>query len=82
MQEVKANSSRWINEKKFTKERFERQSGYGAFSYGKSQLPNVTMYIQNQEQHHLKNTFVQEYKAFLEKFEVDCDEQYFFQGLL
>lgn len=82
MQEVKANSSRWINEKKFIKEKFEWQSGYGAFSYGKSQLTNVIVYIQNQEQHHLKKTFLQEYKEFLEKFEIDYDEKYIFQELL
>lgn len=79
MQDVKAGSSRWVNEKKLTKSRFEWQSGYGAFSYSKSQVPDVIAYIQNQKQHHKKKTFLEEYKLFLEKFEVEYDVQYIFK---
>ena len=76
MQQVKGDSSKWINEKKYVKGKFEWQEGYGAFSYGKSQVPNVISYIQNQEEHHRKKTFVEEYIEFLKKFEIEYDERY------
>lgn len=81
MQDVKGNSSKWINEKKFIKDRFEWQEGYGAFSYSKSQVPKVIAYIQNQEAHHRKISFLDEYKNFLEKFGIDYDERYIFKPL-
>jgi putative transposase len=79
MQEVKANSSRWINEQRFLKCRFEWQEGFGAFSYSKSQVESVFEYIKNQEKHHQTQTFREEYIAFLKAFEVDYDEQYIFK---
>ncbi len=78
MQDVKTGSSKWINDNKFCLGRFEWQSGYGAFSYSKSQLPKVIKYIENQKEHHGKKTFLEEYKLFLEKFEVEYDEKYIF----
>lgn len=78
MQDVKAGSSKWINDNKYCKSRFEWQSGYGAFSYSKSQLPAVIKYIENQKEHHKKQTFLEEYKLFLEKFEVEYDDRYIF----
>jgi len=81
MQHVKQDSSGFINQKKFIKEKFEWQEGFGAFSYSKSQATNVISYVQNQEAHHRKITFLDEYKKFLEKFEVDFDEQYVFKAL-
>jgi putative transposase len=82
MQDIKGGSSKWINEKKFLKGKFEWQQGYGAFSYGKSQVKDVVHYIQNQEQHHQKKTFLQEYVEFLEKFEVEYEEPYIFKELI
>ncbi|MFA7378967.1 MAG: IS200/IS605 family transposase [Bacteroidia bacterium] len=82
MQDVKGGSSKWINEKKFLKGKFEWQQGYGAFSYGKSQVKDVVHYIQNQEQHHQKKTFLEEYVDFLEKFEVEYEELYIFKELI
>ncbi len=82
MQDIKGNSSKWINEKRFISGKFEWQEGYGAFSYGKSQLKNVIKYIENQESHHQKKTFVEEYLDFLQKFEVDYDEKYIFKELI
>ena len=82
MQDVKGDSSKWINEKKFVKGKFEWQEGYGAFSYGKSQIKDVILYIENQEQHHKKKTFIEEYLNFLEKFEVAYDEKYVFKELI
>lgn len=79
MQIVKANSSKWINEKKFLKVKFEWQEGYGAFSYSKSHVQNVINYIQNQEERHKTKSFQEEYLEFLEAFEVDYDERYIFK---
>jgi putative transposase len=81
IQDVKANSSKWINEKGFVQGRFEWQSGYGAFSYSKSQISSVIKYIENQEVHHTKQTFLEEYKNLLDQFEVDYDERYIFKPL-
>ena len=70
MQDIKGSSSKWINQKGFIKGKFEWQEGYGAFSYGKSQVKDVIAYIENQEQHHSKKTFRDEYMDFLKKFDV------------
>lgn len=79
MQDVKAGSSGWINKNNLTKSKFEWQTGYGAFSYSKSQVSDVITYIQKQKEHHKKQTFLQEYKLFLEKFQVEYEEQYIFK---
>lgn len=81
MQDIKGSSSKWINEKKFMKEKFEWQEGFGAFSYSKSQVSNVIDYIQNQEIHHHKATFLEEYKQMLLEFEIEYDERYIFKAL-
>ena len=80
MQDIKQDSSKWISQKKFIKEKFEWQEGFGGFSYSKSQASRVIAYVQNQEAHHRKITFLDEYKKFLENFEVDYDEQYIFKA--
>lgn len=82
MQDVKASSSKWINEKQLAQGRFEWQEGYGAFSYGKSQLKDVVAYINNQEEHHRIKTFKEEYIDFLQKFEVEYDEKFIFKDLV
>ena len=79
MQDVKADSSQWINKSDFVNGRFEWQEGYGAFSYGASQVPDVIAYVRNQKEHHAKRTFLEEYREFLEKFGVDFDERYIFK---
>lgn len=81
MQAVKQDSSKWINQRKFIKEKFQWQGGFGAFSYGRSQASRVITYVQNQELHHRKITFPSEYKEFLEKFDIDYDERYIFKAL-
>jgi REP element-mobilizing transposase RayT len=82
MKDVKAYSSKWINEKKLVQGKFEWQEGYGAFSYSKSQVNDVVNYIANQEQHHKIKTFKEEYIEFLQKFEVDYNEQYIFSDVV
>jgi len=81
MQDVKGNSSKWINEKKFVSSHFEWQSGFGAFSYSKSQIADVIKYIQNQETHHAKQTFLDEYRELLNQFDIEYDERYIFRQL-
>ena len=76
---VKANSSRWINEQQFLKDKFEWQSGYAAFSFAKSQRDIVIKYIMNQEEHHKTNTFKEEYLKMLSDFEVEYDNKYLFE---
>ena len=78
VRDIKSDSSDWINRKKLARECFSWQSGFGAFSYGHSQLDMIIRYIQNQEQHHLKKTFKHEYLSMLRKFEIDFKEEYVF----
>lgn len=79
MQDIKGNSSKWINDQKFVKGHFEWQEGYGAFSYSKSQASNVIAYIQDQEIHHRNRSFLEEYKEVLSKFGIDYDDRYIFK---
>lgn len=79
IQNVKTESSKWIKEQSLSSQTFAWQEGYGAFSYAKSQVPNVIRYIQNQEIHHRKVTFLEEYKKFLDAFEIEWDERYIFK---
>lgn len=79
--EIKASSSKWINEKKLTRNRFQWQEGYGAFTYAQNQVPRVINYILNQEVHHKKHTFQTEYLDFLKRFEVTHDEKYLFDWI-
>jgi hypothetical protein len=81
MRMVKGDSSEWINEQKFTPKVFRWQEGFGGFSYARSQVKTVANYVENQERHHRKKTFLSEYKDFLRKFEVPYDERYIFKPL-
>ncbi len=81
VRDIKNNSSNFINDNDWIKGKFQWQEGYGAFSYGHSQIENVYNYILNQEQHHKKKTFRQEYLEFLEKFEVPYEERYLFEWI-
>jgi REP element-mobilizing transposase RayT len=76
MQDVKGSSSKWINEKRFIKGKFNWQEGYGAFSYSHSQIDQVVRYINDQEKHHKKKTFREEYISLLKKFNIEFDEKY------
>jgi len=76
LQDIKGSSSLWINKKRLVRGKFSWQEGYGAFSYGKSQINDVVQYIANQENHHKKRTFAEEYLEFLKLFEIEYDERY------
>jgi len=76
MQDIKGNSSKWINEKKFVTGKFSWQGGYGAFSFSNSQIDNVVKYINSQRQHHKRKTFQEEYIQLLKKYDISYDEKY------
>nr|WP_317174888.1 transposase [Pararhodonellum marinum] len=81
MQDIKGDSSKWINQKGFVRGKFSWQDGYGAFSYSKSHVDKVIDYIKNQETKHRKKSFLEEYREFLEKFEVTYEERYLFKEI-
>ncbi len=81
VRDIKAGSSKFINESKWINSKFNWQEGFGAFSYSKSQIDNVCKYILNQEEHHKKQTFKEEYLDFLNKFEIEFDEKYLFEWI-
>jgi REP element-mobilizing transposase RayT len=76
LQDIKGDSSKWINKKAIVRGHFNWQSGYAAFSFSHSQIDRVVRYINNQEQHHKKLTFGEEYVGFLKKYNVPYDERY------
>lgn len=76
--DIKRNSTLFINQEHLCPAKFEWQEGYGGFTYSRSQLNDVYRYIQNQEIHHKKLTFKEEYIQFLKKFEIEYDEQFLF----
>ena len=79
VQEIKADSSNFVNKEKLVHGRFSWQEGYGAFSYGHSQLDTIIRYIQNQEKHHSRRSFRDEYLTLLRKFDIAFKEKYVFE---
>ena len=79
VRDVKSNSSKFINERRWLAGRFSWQEGFGAFSYSRSQLGTVIRYIENQQKHHAKKSFREEYVELLEKFSIDYDGRYIFK---
>jgi putative transposase len=82
VQKLKATSNTWINDSKFSKTHFAWQEGFAAFSYSKSSLHNVINYIENQEKHHSKVSFLQEYENFLKAFGIEYDRRNIFKELI
>lgn len=79
IKEIKVESNEFINGKNWVKEKFNWQEGYGVFSYSHSHIDRVFNYIKNQETHHQKRTFRQEYLALLQKFEIPFEDKYLFE---
>ena len=79
MQIVKGESSEWINREKLCSQKFQWQTGYAAFSYAKSEISTVVSYIQNQQEHHKKIPFLDEYKIMLETAGIEYNPKYIFQ---
>jgi REP element-mobilizing transposase RayT len=81
VRDIKANSSKFINEKRWVKGKFQWQSGFGAFSYSRSHIDPVVKYILNQEKYHAKKSFKEEYIELLQKFEIEYDKNYLFEWI-
>ncbi len=79
VRDIKSNSSKFINEKKWFVGKFHWQKGFGAFSYSRSQIDDVVHYIKNQKEHHKKISFKEEYKKLLDLYGIEYDERYIFQ---
>lgn len=79
VKDIKSNSSRWINENKFVTGKFEWQTGYGAFSVSQSAIDKVVKYILNQQEHHKKKTFREEYIEFLHAYKIEYNPDYIFK---
>ena len=79
VKEIKADSTNLINKKRWVRGRFSWQEGYGAFSYGHSQLDTIIRYIQNQQKHHERSSFKHEYLTLLRKFDIAFEEKYVFE---
>lgn len=78
VRDIKSNSTTFIKAKRWVRGRFSWQEGFGAFSYSRSQLGTVIRYIENQQRHHARKSFREEYTQLLEKFEVEYDPRYIF----
>jgi len=79
--DIKASSSKWMNEEKMIIGKFKWQEGFGAFSYSKSQIDAVVKYIANQPEHHKKTTFKDEYIQFLKNFEIEYNDKYLYEWI-
>jgi REP element-mobilizing transposase RayT len=76
IKELKRGSSIWIKTKSAALQNFNWQNGYGMFSIGFSQIPTVRNYIASQEEHHCRITFEDEFRALLDRYQLDYDERY------
>ena len=81
LRDIKANSSRYINQNNRVKGKFEWQKGFGAFTVGYTQVQQVANYIKNQEEHHKKKSFKEEYVTFLEQSGIDYNPKYIFKEI-
>jgi REP element-mobilizing transposase RayT len=81
VRDIKSDSTNYINKNRWVRGRFAWQEGYGAFSYGHSQLDTIIKYIQDQEKHHLRRTFKSEYLELLKKYAVPFRDKYLFDFL-
>jgi REP element-mobilizing transposase RayT len=79
IRDIKSDSSTFVNENKLSKYKFHWQEGYGAFSYSRSQRDAVIKYIMNQERHHKKKTFREEYLEFLKRYDIEFNDKYLFE---
>jgi putative transposase len=79
VRDIKANSSKWMNDQPETSQAFEWQKGYGAFTVSYSQTPSVEKYIQNQPEHHRTRSFQEEYIEFLKRHGIEFRLEYLFE---
>ena len=76
MGQLKGDSSRWVNKNEFCQGKFAWQGGYGWFSVGPADVDAAAGYIRKQKEHHRTTTFEDEFRQFLKKYEIECDERY------
>jgi REP element-mobilizing transposase RayT len=76
---IKTNSSKWVHEERLAGHEFQWQTGYGGFSVSQSQIDRVRQYIQNQQQHHERQPFKEEFLGLLRKHNIEFDERYVFE---
>lgn len=76
---VKTSSTHWVKEKKLTPFKFQWQKGYGAFTYSRHEVDKIAKYVLNQEEHHRKMSFRDEYIAMLKRNEIEYKEEYLFE---
>lgn len=81
VREIKKSSNEFVKEKRFSKAKFQWQEGFGAFSYGHAALNNVIGYINNQKEHHKKQSFRDEYIGFLKAFQIEYKDEYLFEWM-
>jgi REP element-mobilizing transposase RayT len=81
VREVKKCSNEFVKQNNLTNDNFSWQDGYGAFSYGKSDIDRVVKYIMNQKEHHKKQSFKEEFLLFLQKYQIEYDEKYLFEWI-
>lgn len=81
VRDIKAGSSKFINDNKWVLGKFSWQEGFGAFSHSHSHIDYVVKYILNQEEHHKTKTFKEEYLDFLNKYQIDYNEKYLFDWI-
>ena len=81
VRDVKSCSSAWINDNRWMRGRFNWQEGFGGFSYSRSQIDRVARYILNQDAHHARRSFRNEYLGLLKKFDVEFKEEYAFEWI-
>ena len=78
VEEIKTSSNVWIKQNKLSNFHFEWQKGYGAFSHSRAQIDTVVNYVLNQEKHHKKKSFKEEYLEILRKNDIDFKHEYVF----
>jgi len=79
VRDIKSHSTKWINKKKFVKDKFLWQNGFGAFTISQSKIHAIINYIEHQEEYHLKNTFKEEYVDFLKEHSIVYKDEYIFE---
>ena len=79
VEEIKTSSNAWIKANKLSRFKFEWQKGYGAFTHSRSQMGAVVKYVLNQEEHHKKRPFREEYLEILRNNEIEFKDEYVFQ---
>ena len=79
VRDIKSDSTLFVNDNHLSRFKFQWQEGYGVFSYSRSQRDDVIRYIMEQEVHHKKRTFREEYLAILKKFDIEFEDNYLFE---